>query len=80
MIDIIATALSLAGAYLVSLSLAKQRAFGFATWIISNILWVGYFWHTNQMWPLALFTIYGIFAVKGLITNYKLYNDERLKN
>jgi len=62
----IATLLSLAGNwFVIKLDATKQKT-GYCIWIVSNIIWVGYFIWSTQLGPLVLFTAYLLIAMKAV--------------
>jgi hypothetical protein len=66
---IYSTTLSLIGAFLVTASTSDLRLYGFSIWIVSNLIWVGYFIKTKQYNPAFLFGIYFITACMGVMNN-----------
>ncbi len=63
MIDWIATALSIAGAYYNM----RLKAGGFALWIVANVLWLLYLLPRGEYGGAVLFAAYSAISLRGLI-------------
>ena len=61
----------IAGAVLVAGPTPRQRAAGFATWIVGNGAWVGYAALTGSLVLGTQFSIFCVLAVAGLRTNLR---------
>ena len=66
---IIATILSILGGFLVTSLSVDIRFYGYIIWIISNAIWLVYFYRTKQYNPAILFTIYLVTSIIGAYNN-----------
>jgi asparagine N-glycosylation enzyme membrane subunit Stt3 len=69
-ISLYATILSVIGVFLVASADQPIRLLGFSVWVMSNFIWIIYFYKTKQRNPSILFLIYLISSFYGIINNW----------
>ena len=73
-----AMVVTLYAAYLLGSKRTDRRIFGFATFILSNVLWIVWGWH-DQAWALIALQL-GLLAmnVRGIVTNERPAKQDTL--
>ena len=75
-----AMAVTLYAAYLLGSKRTDRRIFGFAMFILSNVLWIVWGWH-DQAWALIALQV-GLLAmnVRGIVTNERPESQEAMES
>ena len=68
---------SVLAAWLVASSHAQRRNVGFWVFLVSNVLWVAWGWHTHAYALIALQVMLALMNVRGLKKTERLENQGR---
>jgi len=70
-----ATVAGIAGALLVTSTLATRRKTAFVAWVMANAAWVVVGLYTGNSYLALLFGVYLVTAIYGLKNNTEAYNN-----
>lgn len=69
--DAAASLLSLIGMALVVSKDSKRQMYGYAIWIVSNVLWAAFGFGIGNYWMVAQYAVFLGYSIKGVYINGK---------